>query len=294
MEDSTAAAGTGRPLPAAIALVTGASSGLGAAFARRLAAAAAGKERLRGLPGYDELVLVARRADRLEALRAELAASCPALAVRAVPLDLTAPGAIAGLADGLRAAGKPLSVLVNDAGYGTYGPFDEVDLDKQLGQVDLNCRALAEALGRLGPLLGRGSLVVNVASAAAFAPLGGFAVYAASKAFALSLSVGVGAEWKGRGVRTCAFCPGPVASEFALVASGGARAEVRHGFDADEAARRCLADAARGVKVSTPRLGWTIKRLAGWLFGPALSAAFAWRFMRRPHAGAAAREGAPR
>jgi hypothetical protein len=288
-------------LPSGIAIVTGASSGLGAAFARALAAHSTagngvrrlrGSRRFRGIPAVGELWLVARRVDRLEILAEELRSAAPGLIVKAFALDLVAPGAFAALADALSyAAGdplahgaRPLRVLVNNAGFGTYGDFDDVDLERQLGQVDLNCRALTESCGRLSPFLGPGSIVVNVASLAAFAPLGGFAVYAASKAFALSLSVGLSAEWKGRGVRVCALCPGPVESEFALVASGGARAEVKHGWSADRTAELCLSDSGRGRWISMPRLLWRFRRFAGWLFGPELSAAFAHRFMRRPSA----------
>ncbi|PKL24185.1 MAG: short-chain dehydrogenase [Spirochaetae bacterium HGW-Spirochaetae-3] len=267
-----------------IALVTGASSGIGAAFARALAASRAGTERYRGIPEIGGLWLVARRADRLEALADELRDAAPGLAVKAVVADLVAPGAVAAIADAIRAAGETVSVLVNNAGYGTYGDFDDAGVERQLGQVDLNCRALTESCARFSPLLGDGSVVVNVASLAAFAPLGGFAVYAASKAYALSLSVGLAAEWKARGISVCALCPGPVATEFSLVASAGARTEVRHGWSADRTAALCLRDAGRGKWISMPRPLWRFRRFAGWLFGPELSAAFAYRFMKRPSA----------
>lgn len=281
-----------------IAIVTGASSGLGAAFSRRLAALAAvraaarvtGTERHRGLPGFDELWLVARRADRLEALASDLRAAAPGLVVRTIAADLIAPGTVDELtaeAAEAGAAGSPVRILIHNAGFGTYGDFSETDLGRQLEQLDLNCRALTESCGRFSPLLGAGSVVVNVASLAAFAPLGGFAVYAASKAYALSLSVALAAEWKARGIKVCALCPGPVATEFSLVASAGARTEVKHGWSADRTAAACLRDAARGKQISMPRPLWRFRRFAGWLFGPELSAAFAYRFMKRPSAIAA-------
>jgi len=274
-----------------IAIVTGASSGLGASFSRLLATsvpaktAAAGSPR--GLPGFDELWLVARRADRLEALATELRSLAPGLIITTISADLIAPGTIADLAARATetgAAGKPVRILVNNAGFGTYGDFGDTDLDRQLEQVDLNCRALTESCGRFSPLLSKGSMVINVASLAAFAPLGGFAVYAASKAYALSLSVALAAEWKSRGIRVCALCPGPVATEFSLVASAGARAEVKHGWSADRTVSRCLRDAAHGKQISMPRALWRFRRFAGWIFGPELSAAFAHRFMKRPSA----------
>jgi len=284
-----------------IAIVTGASSGLGTSFSRILAAqAAANQSSLAqasgqatraspqcGMPGFDEIWLVARRADRLAALADELRSVAPGLAVAAMPADLTAPGAVAELASKAAeavASGKPVRVLINNAGFGTYGDFCDTDLDRQLGQLDLNCRTLTESCGRFSPLLVRGSMVINVASLAAFAPLGGFAVYAASKAYALSLSVALAAEWKGRGIRVCALCPGPVSTEFSLVASAGARAEVKHGWSADRTAAACLRDAVRGKQISMPRALWRFRRFAGWVFGPELSAAFAHRFMKRPSA----------
>jgi len=266
-----------------IAIVTGASSGIGASFARRLAAAAAGKEHYSKLPVIDELWLVARRADRLAELAGELHSASPGLSVRVFPLDLVAEHSIDSLATAVGETGKPIRILINNAGYGTYGPFAEVDLSRQLGQIDLNCRALTEACGMLGPHLASGSLVINIASLAAFAPLGGFAVYAAGKAFVLSFSVALAAEWEERRIRVCALCPGSVASEFALVASGGARKEVLHGWSADATTAHCLRDAAGGKWISLPRPLWRFKRFVGWLFGPQTSARFAQRFMKRPH-----------
>ncbi len=274
-----------------IAIVTGASSGIGAAFARQLASRAAlaandpEAVRFRGLPVFDELWLVARRADRLEALAGELRAQAPRIRVKIIAADLVVPGNVKRIALEAAEVGRPVRILVNNAGYGTYGDFDHVDVDRQLGQIDINCRALTESCHRFSPLLAPGSVVINVASLAAFAPLGGFAVYAASKAYALSLSVGIASEWKSRGITVCALCPGPVDSEFALVASGGARATVKHGWSADKTATLCLRDAARGRWISMPRPLWRFRRFAGWLFGPELSAQFAYRFMKRPSAG---------
>jgi uncharacterized protein len=264
-----------------IAIVTGASSGIGAAFARRLA-----KGKLpRGLPGFDELWLVARRADRLDTLAAELRTMAPQLRVKTIATDLSGTGNMERLAVETACTGVPVSILVNNAGYGTYGDFTSVDMDRQLGQIDLNCRALTESCWRFAPLLDRGSVVINVASLAAFAPLGGFAVYAATKAYALSLSVGIAAEWKHRGIKVCALCPGSVQSEFALVASAGARTEVKHGWSADKTVDTCLRDAGRGRAISMPRVLWRLSRFAGWLVGPELSAAFAYRFMKKPSGG---------
>lgn len=266
-----------------LAIVTGASSGLGAEFARRLVRQAASGQHTNGLPRFGQLWLVARREDRLNALAAELRQLAPGLAIEPVAVDISAAGSIEALASRAEQTGS-ISILINNAGFGTYGDFSDTDPGLSLGQVDLNCRALTESLARFSPLLASGSLVINVASLASFAPLGGFAVYAASKAYALSLSVALSAEWKKRGIALCALCPGPVATEFSLVASGGARKEVRHGWSAQRTVELCLRDASRGRSISMPRPLWRFRRFAGWLAGPVLSASFAYRFMKRPSA----------
>ncbi|MFQ3546898.1 MAG: SDR family NAD(P)-dependent oxidoreductase [Termitinemataceae bacterium] len=272
-----------------IAIVTGASSGIGASFAKQLAAVAAGVASFGRLPVFDELWLVARRGDRLAALAEDLQnrygnqKDGKTLRIRTIPLDLTVPRAIENLADKARETGKPVQILINNAGYGTYGPFAVIDLSRQLGQIDLNCRALTESCGRFSPLLQRGSLVINVASLAAFAPLGGFAVYAATKAYVLSLSVALSAEWKDRGIRVHALCPGSVESEFAKVASEGVRLEVAHGWSADKTTAHCLREAARGKAFSIPRYIWKLQRVASILVGPLASARFANKYLVRPY-----------
>ncbi len=289
--NSTAAVQVGAGDPGrGIAVVTGASSGIGAAFARHLAAAAAGTERFPALPRFDELWLVARRGDRLSSLAEELRKKLgdreggeETLIIRTVTLDLTAPGALTTLKAKADGTGKGVRILINNAGYGTYGPFSEVALDRQLGQIDLNCRALTEACGRFDSLLDSGSLVVNVASLASFAPLGGFAVYAATKAYVLSLSVALAAEWKKRDIRVAALCPGPVDSEFAMVASEGARKVVLHGWSADKTVVYCLRRACSGARIIVPRIGWKLQRTAAALVGPVASAFFAQAFLKRPH-----------
>jgi short-subunit dehydrogenase len=275
-----------------IAIVTGASSGIGASFARRLNAAALGVENYPGLPRFDELWLVARRGDRLETLDGELRSHHTASTmksgaiapkIRTFPADLVSDGALVALTVAAKSTGKPVRILVNNAGYGTYGPFSESDLDRQLGQIDLNCRSLTEACGLFDPLLASGSLVINVASLAAFAPLGGFAVYAASKAYVLSFSVALASEWKARGIRVQALCPGSVDSEFALVASEGARTKVLHGWSADRTTAISLRHAGRGKIISLPRFSWQVQKFAAAIVGPVISAVFVQRFLQRPH-----------
>ncbi|HEY3358869.1 MAG TPA: SDR family oxidoreductase [Polyangia bacterium] len=199
------------------ALVTGASSGLGRELARQLAAR-----------GYD-LVLTARREERLVALAAELTARHADRAVEVVALDLGAPGAAAALAARTEGAGRPIEVLVNNAGFATYGPFVEQPWEKTAQELDLNVRALTELCARFVPAMrarGRG-FVLNVASFVAALPLPSYATYAAGKAYVRNFSEALGFELRGTGVSVCALCPGGITTEFWDVAGHRPRPIVR-------------------------------------------------------------------
>ncbi|HEX8214051.1 MAG TPA: SDR family oxidoreductase [Allosphingosinicella sp.] len=185
-----------------VTLVTGASAGLGAEFARQCAR--------RG----DELVLVARRRDRLDALAAEIGGAHVLVA------DLQAPGAAARLMAEVESLGLSADILINNAGFGLTGMFAKLPLEGQLGMVDLNVRTLTE-LARLvlpGMIERRRGGILNVASTAAFQPGPGFAVYFATKAYVLSFSEALHQELKGTGISVCALCPGPTRTEFGSVA----------------------------------------------------------------------------
>lgn len=189
-------------MPTPVALVTGASAGLGSEFARQLSA-----------KGY-RLVLVARRKDRLDALAAELGHA------RAVASDLSAPGAAAALMADLTAHGETVSLLVNNAGFGLAGRAATLDPARQRQMIDVNCGALVDlALAVLPDMLAkkRGA-ILNVASTGAFQPGPGFAVYFATKAFVLSFSEALHEEVRREGISVSALCPGPTATEFSAVA----------------------------------------------------------------------------
>ena len=142
----------------ATALVTGASSGLGAGFARALAG-----------QGHD-LILTARRADRLEALAADIRAQGRSAWV--FPADLAAPGAVAALMAAIAEAGRSVNLLINNAGFGARGAFVELDGAWQTQMIDLNCRALVELCHAVlpGMIQMRGGGILNIASTAAFQP----------------------------------------------------------------------------------------------------------------------------
>jgi uncharacterized protein len=185
----------------AIALVTGASAGLGEEFARQLTAM--GKR----------LVLVARRKERLDALAAELGNA------RVVATDLSQPGAAAGLMADIANREETVELLVNNAGFGLAGRFAELDEARQREMINLNCGALTELAHAVLPgMIDRNSGgILNVASTAAFQPGPGMTVYFASKAFVLSFSEALHDEVKRHGVRVSCLCPGPTRTEFRSV-----------------------------------------------------------------------------
>jgi short-subunit dehydrogenase len=194
------------PIPATVpALVTGASSGLGEGFARRLAG--------RG----HELVLVARRTDRLERLATELRAVSGA-GVEVLGADLeTAAGRnrVAG-----RLSGGGPWLLVNNAGFGTRGRFVEQDQRREAAEITVNALAVHQLMRAALPgcVEARSGGVLNVASSAAFQPIPHMATYAATKAFVLHLTEAVACELQGGGVRVMALCPGPTRTEFGEIA----------------------------------------------------------------------------
>ncbi|MEV4556330.1 SDR family oxidoreductase [Kitasatospora sp. NPDC049285] len=184
-------------------LITGASTGIGAAFARELAARGA------------DLVLVARTEERLTALAAELSAA-HGVAARPLALDLARPGAAAELQQRLAELDIVPDVLVNNAGFGMHGPLAAADPSRIAAQVQLNCLTLTELTTRLLPGMvarGRGA-VLNVASTASFQPIPGMAVYGATKAYVLSFTEALAYELKGTGVRALAICPGATDTPF--------------------------------------------------------------------------------
>ena len=183
------------------ALVTGASSGIGEQFARQLSAR-----------GHD-VILVARRGDRLEKLAAELPR-----AGHVVAHDLAADAA--GLKPKVDELGAEVGLLVNNAGFGTYGHFTDVDPARDAEQIRLNCEAVVTLSHAFLPGMierGRGG-VITVASTAGMQPLPYEAVYSASKAFALRFSEALWEELRGTGVRALAVNPGPVPTEWQEVA----------------------------------------------------------------------------
>ncbi|MCU0636329.1 MAG: SDR family oxidoreductase [Gemmatimonadaceae bacterium] len=186
-----------------LALVTGATGGIGLDVARLLAAR------------EHDLVLVARRAQELERLAAELQ-QAHGVTVHHIASDLGAPGAADALADTLAARGLVVDILVNNAGIGQYGLYAATDAAQEAQMVQLNVVALTALTKRLlpGMVQRRRGHVLNVASTAAFFPGPLMAVYYATKAYVLSLSEALSEETRGTGVSVTALCPGPTATGF--------------------------------------------------------------------------------
>lgn len=188
-------------------LITGASSGLGVEFARRLAAKGA------------NLVLVARREGRLRAL-AELLSESYGIRAVAVAKDLSVPGAGTVLKDELDGQNIVVTSLINNAGFANYSPFDQLDAKALHNEIAVNIDALVELTRAYLPTFTkRGSgFLVNVSSIAGMQPSPGLAVYGASKAFVLNFTEALWAENRRHGVRILALCPGPTETEFFHVA----------------------------------------------------------------------------
>ncbi len=185
------------------ALITGASGGIGEELARRLAAA-----------GTD-VVLVARSAEKLAVLAADLVRA-HGVQAHVLAQDLAAPAAADSIGRELAARGLTVDILINNAGFGTYGPFAETPADEEARMIQVNITALTLLTKQLLPrmLLRRHGRIMNVASTAAFQPGPLMAVYYASKAYVLSLSEALTNETAGTGVTVTCLCPGPTRTGF--------------------------------------------------------------------------------
>lgn len=228
-----------------IAIITGASSGMGRKFARQLTAA----------ESFDELWVIARRADRLEELKKELS-----LPVRVLAWDLTKEENLKAYESVLAAEQPEVSLLINASGFGKFGRYDQIPLQDCMDMIDLNCKALVAVTQLTLPYLYAGSRILQVDSLSAFQPVPYLNVYGATKAFVLSYSQALGAELRDRGIQVMAFCPGWVKTEFfdhAEQTSSSAVTYFNQVFTAEEVVRCALKDLKKGKAVCVP--GWRIK-----------------------------------
>lgn len=185
------------------ALVTGASSGIGAEIAKLFAA------------DGDDVVLVARREERLQELATQIEDEHGTKAT-VVPMDLTEADADLKLFEEVEDRGIEVHTLVNNAGFTTFGRFDTTEIDRDVKMIDLNVTAVTRLTKRfVRPMVERGDgAVLNTSSMAGIAPTPTQAVYAATKAYILSFSESIGHELEDEGITVTALCPGPVDTEF--------------------------------------------------------------------------------
>lgn len=232
------------PPSAPTALVTGASSGIGRGFATRFA------------QHRHDVVLVARRADRLHELAAELRETY-GVTVTVVPADLADPGAAETIGERLDGLGVEVGILVNCAGFGTAGPFADEDPDRIADEVAVDVAAPTLLARRFLPSLiraGRRGALIMVSSTASHQPVPTLAVYAACKAYITSLTAAIWHETRGTGLRVLALCPGPTATEF-FEASGSETFKVGRVGTVDEVVDAAFAALERrGGPVVT--VGW--------------------------------------
>jgi short-subunit dehydrogenase len=224
-------------------LITGASSGIGEVFARKLAA--------RGR----NVLLVARSEDKLITLCNELGRS-NSIRAQYVPLDLSLPESPARLFEEAEKRGLFVDLLVNNAGFGSMGEFSKLELARELNMIDLNVKALVELTHRfLQPMLERKQgAIINVASTAGFQPVPFMATYAATKAFVLSFSEALWEENRPQGIKVMALCPGVTDTNF-FEAARGHKPPARLSQTPEEVVDVALRGLARGK--SHIISGWT-------------------------------------
>jgi short-subunit dehydrogenase len=233
-----------------IAIITGASAGLGQAFFASV---------VKRYPTLDKIWLIARRAERLAAM----AEGCP-IPVEALSLDLTVEESYAAFEARLAADKPSVQIFINNAGLGELNDMIDSDWQTQVRMVDLNCRGLTAMATAVLPYMTKGGFIINVASIAAFAPNARMTVYSATKAFDLHLSRGLREEMRPRGVNVLAVCPGPMATEFLDVADIKGRSATFERLpycDPKRVADRAVVKAAAGRGVYTPRAFFKFYRM---------------------------------
>lgn len=224
-----------------IAIVTGASSGMGRVFALTASANAE----------FDELWIIARREDRLR----EVADSLKGVSVRCIALDLAGEGAAETVSRMLSEEDARVSLLVNAAGFGKFQAVEDVPKEVADGMLALNCKAVMGMCYACLPFLGEGSRILNIASVAAFQPVPYLAEYAATKAFVLSFSRGLWKELRPRGIVVTALCPYWTRTEFFDVANARQGKDRVTYFNAmyepEDVVRRAWRDLKKGKDIST-------------------------------------------
>lgn len=234
-----------------IAIVTGASSGLGEEYVRVIS------EQY----DVDEIWVVARRSSRLNELKEKYKGKN----IFPICLDLTDNNSYKAFADMLESEKPEVSILVNNAGFGTLGDFDTMDMSTQTRMIDLNNRALTAITSVTLPYMKKGSFVINVCSIASFAPNPRMTVYCSTKAYVLSFSKSLRFELKKKGINVLAVCPGPMDTEFlstAGIEKGSSRTfDTLPRVNPKMAAEKSLYYASKGRGIYTPRAFFKFYRI---------------------------------
>ena len=234
-----------------IAVITGASSGIGVEFA---------KHTLSLHSELDEIWVIARRAERLAELKAALGEK-----IRPISFDITDSEAIKGYQQLLKAKNSEVKLLINNAGFGRLGNFDELSPEDNAAMVRLNCEALTYMTAVTLPFMQNGGEIINVCSIASFAPNTRMAVYSSTKAYVMSLSRAMRIELRPRKINVLAACPGPMDTEFLALANitkGKSRTfDTLPRVDASKMALGALKASKKGRAVYTNRLFYKFYRL---------------------------------
>ncbi len=249
-----------------IAIVTGASSGMGEEFVRKIAETGE----------VEEIWIIARREDRLRLLEEKISSA------RALPLDLTVTEHIDMLIDKVKASGKTVKYLVNAAGFGKWGDYSQVARKDYLGMVDLNVRALLDVTNQLVPYMNAGSHIIQMCSISSYLCLSHFSVYAATKAFVLSHSYALRDELKARKITVTAVSPGWVETEFFNVADNGDGVRMPKKFKPmlkpAAVVKKAMRDAKKNKPVSIKGLHWKLMHVLGKICPRRMAMAF-WKGM---------------
>lgn len=252
-----------------IALITGASSGMGREYAKQIDK----------MKECDEIWIVARREERLNVLKDELSTT-----TRVLPFDLTDSVQLGSLIEAVKSSGAEVKYLVNAAGFGKFGDYSEVSLSDIAGMIDLNDKALTLITAALIPQMKRGSHVIEMCSISAYLPLENMSVYAASKAYVLSYCYALRRELKKTGITVTAVCPGWVDTEFAACAHNGdgvnGPKDLKPITTADKVVRRAIKAANKNKPVSIYGATWKAMHVMTKIFPKRFSMLF-WHAMQK-------------
>ena len=218
-----------------IAIITGASSGIGSEFARQL----------KRMAGIEEFWFIARRADRMEALRDELGVKA-----KIITADLSVPEGIEVVRSALKEENPKVKFLVNAAGFGNFGSFEQIPEEEIVKMIDLNDKALVLITHMTIPYMERGGRIIELGSGSCFTPLPNFNIYASSKIFVLHYTKALNYEIKKYGLRATCFCPGWVETEFLGKATARPTAtvpkEMKPMLKCEDVVKRCVKASIKG------------------------------------------------